>query len=90
MSTSATTLTDLLKMLATSAVTVLTSYQAITAHIDSTVADEVRTASTNLHYSVERGKQHADSLHQVTMARIKQLEDGLQPNQRNRVKQVTF
>lgn len=65
--------TELLKMLATSAVTVLTSYQAITAHIDSTVADQVRTATVQMHYAIDRTKIHADSLHLETTKHVESI-----------------
>lgn len=68
-----TTSQELLKMLATSAVTVLTSYQAITAHIDTTVTYEVRRSSEVLEHRLQvrmddvhrRAKAHTDSLHLV-------------------------
>lgn len=73
MSTPSTHATELLKMLATSAVTVLTSYQAITAHIDSTVADQVRTATVQMHYAIDRTKIHADSLHLETTKHVESI-----------------
>lgn len=70
--------TELLKMLATSAVTVLTSYQAITAHIDSTVSDQVRTATVQMHYAIDRNRMHADSLHVETRKQVESLREQME------------
>ncbi len=76
-----TTTTDLLKMLATTAVTVATAYQAITAHMDATIASKVQ--EVQVHISAELATQtramrlHADSLHVEQGQRIDSLEDRL-------------
>lgn len=83
----ATTSQELLKMLATTAVTVLTSYQAITSHIDATVANEVRTSTIQVYHQIDRVKLHADSLHLVTKRDIRNITDSLRAG---RVRSVTF
>lgn len=87
MSTASNTGNELLKLLATTAVTVLTSYQAITSHIDATVASEVQASTTAIYHHLDRVRAHADSLHQVTQKEIRLITDSLPVA---RIQQVTF
>lgn len=73
---------ELLKVLATAAVTVVTAYQSITAHLDATVASEVQQMHTAIMLDIRDDLQaqreailkHADSLHILTTQRIEALE----------------
>lgn len=69
---------DLLKMLTAALVTVATSYQSITAHIDATIAARVSAAESNITTQLMHHRAalrtHADSLHHEQGRRIDALE----------------
>lgn len=71
---SATSTTDLLKMLSMAAVTVMGSYLSITAHIDSAVTDKVHEAMLVQGLRLERCYQYADSLHHAQAQEIRALQ----------------